>query len=1312
MEQLSHSLRRKKEALATVADAGFTPNSSFNDVFGGPPKFVTFSPRSEDYSDVFGCFHASRALSIPVLDLPVIDEADVSFDVRSSEFDYSEVFGGFDGFGFAVPYEELLKESKKDNDFIEEIWTSADTASLAEDSDPSFSGTSHYWSSGNSHQSHDEGINRFNISYQKFTQRNKEDTEDGRTHSQLHVIPEFTFVADKTTPSQDFKEGTTERSDSKYRKNCHYSNGTFVTVSEISLKTEPSQVPPPSRPPPALAVKKGEWMTLPAGDIDGSPPFFDVEVDASSSVKASVAAMVQAMDKAQAKLKNAKEIMERKKDDNVGTKTAVKKHREELIITEEVGEWKEASEFFELVKTDESKKEFGQGKNERVMSQKVKETNQEENKKKSRMAIEHEEKGKTPTKADGCQANEKATEIQSTKHKTGNKETMKHSESEENVKIGSEEKGLKEEGKNEKVLMLHKRETKNGKVKEKKKGETGKKLRMAAVHEEKEKIPIKADGSEVNENPINIQLMDNKTDNKEIVKHNENEVNVGIGSEGNRLWEQGNNEKVKEKTQEENKTKLWIATEHEEKQKTPTKPDGRGANENVQSKENKRNNKETVNYDENEKNIKIGSEENRLMEQGKIEKGLLQHKGETKNEKVKAKTQEENNKKLRMTAECEAKEKTPMKADGCESNENPIEIQFLKENIIEKNRLQDVFEREENERRLKEAFKQEENERRVKETIKQEENDKRMKDAIEREESENKLREVLEKAREREVYVKRLKETLEQEANKIRLKEAVETEEKQQRLALLREVNEKRLTDVLERKENEKKPNEKEVDGKRLNPALASEDNETRVKVSCKNKQALKEAHERKDDEKIAKSGDGCQSEETERSNEEGETIENKELDKAHEQEKSKENINLSNYTCKSDKIKSLHETQNELVNEENGKIKTEIIVLKKKPEEVRMKNDPIDDSSKPTITVQECLKRGVKQIGKGNSTEPLVSGLKRETCSTATSEGKGNIETRAQQVRYSQSMERKEKKLSEEREKEERMNREKEIERDHLKKLEEEREREREREKDRIAVERATKEARERAILEARERAERAAVERACNEARQRALSEARERLEKACAEARFSEKAFMEDNKTAFGARDNGMRQNFLSSDVQNLQCQGTASSDGFRYPYSSAHTALYTADRFDGAQGESAQRSRARLERHQRTVERAAKALAEKNRRDLLAQRDQEERNRLAEALDAEVKRWSAGKEGNLRALLSTLQYILGPDSGWQPVPLTGVITAVAVKKAYRKATLCVHPDKLQQRSASIQQKYICEKVFDLLKEAWGKFNSEER
>jgi len=58
-------------------------------------------------------------------------------------------------------------------------------------------------------------------------------------------------------------------------------------------------------------------------------------------------------------------------------------------------------------------------------------------------------------------------------------------------------------------------------------------------------------------------------------------------------------------------------------------------------------------------------------------------------------------------------------------------------------------------------------------------------------------------------------------------------------------------------------------------------------------------------------------------------------------------------------------------------------------------------------------------------------------------------------------------------------------------------------------------------------------------------------------------------------------------------------------------------------------------------------------------------------------------------------------LWPECGWQPVSLTDLITAAAVKKVYRKATLCIHPDKVQQKGATLQQKYIAEKVFDLLK-----------
>ncbi|XP_031373034.1 auxilin-related protein 1 [Punica granatum] len=147
------------------------------------------------------------------------------------------------------------------------------------------------------------------------------------------------------------------------------------------------------------------------------------------------------------------------------------------------------------------------------------------------------------------------------------------------------------------------------------------------------------------------------------------------------------------------------------------------------------------------------------------------------------------------------------------------------------------------------------------------------------------------------------------------------------------------------------------------------------------------------------------------------------------------------------------------------------------------------------------------------------------------------------------------------------------------------------------------------------------------------------------------------------------------------------------------------------FEEVEGESEERRRARLGRQTRTQQRVAKAVAEMNQRDYQTQQEQEERRRIAENLDANIKRWAAGKEGNMRALLSSLQYVLWPDCGWESVSLTDLITSTSVKKVYRKATLCVHPDKVQQKGATLQQKYTAEKVFDILKEAWKKFETEE-
>lgn len=59
------------------------------------------------------------------------------------------------------------------------------------------------------------------------------------------------------------------------------------------------------------------------------------------------------------------------------------------------------------------------------------------------------------------------------------------------------------------------------------------------------------------------------------------------------------------------------------------------------------------------------------------------------------------------------------------------------------------------------------------------------------------------------------------------------------------------------------------------------------------------------------------------------------------------------------------------------------------------------------------------------------------------------------------------------------------------------------------------------------------------------------------------------------------------------------------------------------------------------------------------------------------------------------------ILGPECGWRPVSLTDMITSESVKRAYKKANLYVHPDKVQQKGADVREQYIAEKVFDLLK-----------
>ncbi|KAG7623108.1 Chaperone J-domain superfamily [Arabidopsis suecica] len=684
-------------------------------------------------------------------------------------------------------------------------------------------------------------------------------------------------------------------------------------------------------------------------------------------------------------------------------------------------------------------------------------------------------------------------------------------------------------------------------------------------------------------------------------------------------------------------------------------------------------------------------------------------------------------------------------------------------------RIKEAREKEENERRIKEAREKAELEQRLKATLEQEEKERQIKERQEREENERRAKEVLEQAEnerklkealEQKENERRLKETREKEENKKKLREAIELEEKEKRLieAFERAEIERRLKEDLEQeemrmrlqeaKERERlhRENQEHQENERKQHEYSGEESDEKERDACemeKTCETTKEAH-----------GEQSSNESLSDTLEENESIDNDvSVNKQKkEEEGTRQRESMSAETCpwkvfeKTLKDASQKEGTNEMdadtrlferneetprlgenggCNQQNGESGeestsvTENIIGGKLEQKSKNSETSKDASVLKRVSglkteVEERLEdvvgvgRDQRNPEESKSAPKTSYGFRNHEYKFTHQQERGNIyETQAglnQDAKVERPLP---SRVSVQREKEaERLKRERDLEMEQLRKVEEEREREREREKDRMAfdqraladarerLEKACAEAREKSLpdklsMEARLRAERAAVERATSEARDRAAEkaafEARERMERSVSDKQSQSSGF-------FGER--------MEISLSDKQFQNSVSFGASRYQDS------------HGTEGESPQRCTSRLERHQRTADRVAKALAEKNMRDLVAQREQAERIRIAETLDTEVKRWSSGKEGNIRALLSTLQYILGPESGWQPLPLTEVITSAAVKRAYRKATLCVHPDKLQQRGANIHQKYICEKVFDLLKEAWNRFNSEGR
>jgi len=78
----------------------------------------------------------------------------------------------------------------------------------------------------------------------------------------------------------------------------------------------------------------------------------------------------------------------------------------------------------------------------------------------------------------------------------------------------------------------------------------------------------------------------------------------------------------------------------------------------------------------------------------------------------------------------------------------------------------------------------------------------------------------------------------------------------------------------------------------------------------------------------------------------------------------------------------------------------------------------------------------------------------------------------------------------------------------------------------------------------------------------------------------------------------------------------------------------------------------------------------------------------------------------KNKNLRALLATLGEILPRSLTWDSLELAELLDRKAVRRAYRKAIVTVHPDKVCD-----QDKVLGQLVFDALRQGWNEFQTTD-
>lgn len=128
-----------------------------------------------------------------------------------------------------------------------------------------------------------------------------------------------------------------------------------------------------------------------------------------------------------------------------------------------------------------------------------------------------------------------------------------------------------------------------------------------------------------------------------------------------------------------------------------------------------------------------------------------------------------------------------------------------------------------------------------------------------------------------------------------------------------------------------------------------------------------------------------------------------------------------------------------------------------------------------------------------------------------------------------------------------------------------------------------------------------------------------------------------------------------------------------------------------------------------RKQEKENKMAAALKAKTDREREVEEVQELQHVLKEKHRCKIAEWKDKHANNMRGLLTSLQTVLWEGSGWTSLTVADVLEMAQVKKAYMKANLIIHPDKVKQKGGSHEQVVLADMVFNVLKEAWIKFQS---